>query len=152
MKFDELLTLRQVPFQRLRHPTIYGANRIAQNLHVPGREMAKTVLLRTEEGYVLTVLPANRRVELDKVQECLNEDWVEMASEAEMTRIFPDSEVGAMPPFGSLYHVRTLVDESLAEDEEIVFEGHNHEEAIRMSYKDYEALEHPLKGHFARQM
>ena len=54
-----------------------------------------------------------------------------------------------MPPFGSLFHVRTLVDESLAEDDEIVFEGHNHEEAIRMAYKDFEAIEHPRKGCFA---
>jgi Ala-tRNA(Pro) deacylase len=150
MKLDELLNQVKVPFQRLQHATIYGANRIAQKLHVPGREMAKTVLLRTQEGYVLTVLPANRHVELDKVRQCLGEDWVEMASEAEMTRVFPDMDVGVMPPFGSLYHVRTLVDEALAEDEEIVFEGHSHEEAIRMAYKDYENLEHPLKGQFAR--
>src|SRR5207248_496939 len=143
MKLDELLNMRKVRFQRLQHPTIFGASRVAQNLHIPGREMAKTVLLRTEEGYVLTVLPSTRCVDLEKVRHCLNEDWVEMASEAEMTRVFPDTEVGAMPPFGSLYHVQTLVDESLAEDDEIVFEGHNHEEAIRMAYKDFEALEHP---------
>jgi prolyl-tRNA editing enzyme YbaK/EbsC (Cys-tRNA(Pro) deacylase) len=55
--------------------------------------------------------------------------WVEMASEAEMTRVFPDPEAAAMPPFGSLCHVRTLVHESLAEDEEIIFERHNHEES-----------------------
>ena len=111
--------------------------------------MAKTVLLRTEEGYVITVLTANQRVDLDKVRHCLEEDWVEMASEAEMTRVFPDCDTVAMPPFGSLYHLQTLVDESLAEDEEIIFEGHNHEEAIRMAYKDFEAIEHPRKGHFA---
>jgi Ala-tRNA(Pro) deacylase len=149
MKLDDLLYMRKVPFQRLHHPTIYGASRIAESLHVPGREMAKTVLLRTEEGYVLTVLPANLRVELDKVREYLNEDWVEMACEAEMTRVFPGMDVGVMPPFGSMFHMRTLIEESLTEDEEIVFEGNSHEEAIRMAYKDYEAIEHPLKGHFA---
>jgi Ala-tRNA(Pro) deacylase len=149
MKLDDLLTSRQVPFERLQHRTVYGANRVAQTLHVPGREVAKTVLLRTENGYVMTVLQANQRVDMEKVRQCLEGEWVEMASEGEMMRVFPDCEVGAMPPFGSLYHVQTLVDESLAQDEEIVFEGHNHEEAIRMAYKDFEAIEHPLKGNFA---
>ncbi len=69
-----------------------------------------------------------------------------------LARLFPDCERGAIPPFGSVYHLPTLVDESLAEDEQIVFEAHNHEEAIRMAYRDYEALEHPRKGHFARHV
>ncbi len=152
MKLKELLTDRQVPFQRLPHSAVFGANRLAQTLHVPAKEMAKSVLLRTENGYVITVLPANRRVDLDKVRECLEEDWVEMASEGEMSQVFDDCEVGAMPPFGSIYHVQTLVDDSLAEDQEIIFEGNSHGEAIRMSYKDFEAIEHPRKGHFACRM
>jgi Ala-tRNA(Pro) deacylase len=149
MKLVDLLNARQVSFERLKHPTTFGAQRVARTLHVRPREMAKTVLLRTGEGYVITVLTANQRVDLEKVRECLGDDWVEVASEGEMTRVFPDCETGAMPPFGSLYNVQTLVDESLAEDEAIVFEGHNHEEAIRMAYKDFEAIEHPRKGHFA---
>jgi Ala-tRNA(Pro) deacylase len=149
MKLDDLLSERHIPFERLHHATTYGASRIAQALHVPGRDMAKPVLLRTENGYVMAVVPANQRVDLDRVRERLEEDWVEVAGEAEMTRVFPDCEVGAMPPFGSLYHLQTLVDERLAADDQIVFEGQNHEEAIRMAYKDYEALEHPIKGPFA---
>jgi Ala-tRNA(Pro) deacylase len=149
MKLDDLLTDRKVRFERLHHPTAYGANRIAQLLHVPGKDVAKAVLLRTENGYVMAVVPAHERVDLDRVRQCLEEDWVEIAGEAEMSRVFPDCEVGAMPPFGSLYHVQTLVDEELAADGQIVFEGASHEEAIRMAYKDFEALEHPLKGRFA---
>ena len=72
-----------------------------------------------------------------------------MASEAEMDRLFPDCERGAVPPFGSLYHLETVVDESLSADEQIVFGGQNHEDAIRMNYGDFEALEHPVKGHIA---
>jgi Ala-tRNA(Pro) deacylase len=125
---------------------------MAQLLHVSGKEVAKTVLLRTDEGYVMTVLPANQHVDLGEVRQCLGVMWVEMASESEMDRLFPDCERGAMPPFGSLYHLQTLVDESLAEDEQIVFEAQNHEEAIRMAYRDYEALEHPRKGHFAQRV
>jgi Ala-tRNA(Pro) deacylase len=75
-----------------------------------------------------------------------------MAGEGEMDRLFPDCEVGAIPPFGSFYHLPTLVDESLTEDDKIVFEAQSHEEAIRMSYKDYEEIEHPVKGRFAHHV
>jgi Ala-tRNA(Pro) deacylase len=149
MKLDELLSSRHVPFERLHHRPEYTANRVAQALHVPGREMAKTVVLKTGRGYLLAVLPATHRVDLERVRQDLGEAHVEMASEEEMDRLFPDCERGAMPPFGSLYQLPTLVDESLAQDEEIVFEAQNHEDAIRMTYRDYEALEHPRKGHYA---
>jgi Ala-tRNA(Pro) deacylase len=149
MKLDELLTNRKISFERLHHRPAYTAQRVAQILHVPGQELAKTVLLRTDEGYVMTVLPANQQVDLEQVRQCLGVAWVELASESEMERIFPDCERGAMPPFGSIYHLQTLVDESLAEDEQIVFEAQSHEEAIRMNYRDYEAVENPRRGHFA---
>jgi Ala-tRNA(Pro) deacylase len=150
MKLDDLLTSRHIPFERLHHRPAYTAQRMAQVLHVPGQEVAKSVLLRTKQGYVLTVLPANHKVDLDRVRQWLGEEWVELASETEMERVFPDCERGAMPPFGSLYHLPTLMDESLAEDDQIVFEAQNHEEAIRMAYRDYEAVEHPRKGCFAQ--
>jgi Ala-tRNA(Pro) deacylase len=152
MKLDELLSSHHIPFERLHHRPVYTANRVAQALHVPGREMAKTVLLRTGRGYMLAVLPATHRVDLERVRQDLGDEKVEMASEEEMDRLFPDCERGAMPPFGSLYHLSTLVDESLTKDELIVFEAHNHEDAIRMSYRDYESLEHPRMGHFAEHV
>src|SRR5438876_5346675 len=114
--------------------------------------MAKTILLRSDRGYVLAVLPATHRVDLEEIRKKLDLEDLEMAGEGEMDRLFPDCEVGAIPPFGSFYHLPTLVDESLAEDEKIVFEAQSHEEAIRMSYKDYEAIEHPVKGRFARHV
>lgn len=152
MKLDELLTNRHIPFERLHHQPAYTANRIAQALHVPGKEMAKTVLLRTGQGYALAVLPASYRVDLEQIRRELGEEQVELGSEEEMDRLFPDCERGAMPPFGSLYQLPTLVDESLAQDEQIVFEAQNHEDAIRMAYRDFEALEHPRKGHFAQHI
>lgn len=149
MRLDDFLIDHQVPFKRLHHAPAYTANRVAQLLHVPGREMAKTVLVRTGEGYVLTVLPATHRVDLARLQTDLQEGDVELASEAEIERLFFDCERGAMPPFGSLYHLATVVDESLAEDEEIVFEGQDHVQAIRMAFRDYEAVECPRRGQFA---
>src|SRR5262245_37040536 len=127
MRLDEYLTSQHVPFRRLPHRPAYTASQIARSLHVPGQEMAKTVLLRTGSGYLLAVLPATRRVDLDRMRRELNEDRLELATEGDMERLFPDCERGAMPPFGSLYRLPTVVDEMLTADEEIVFEGQNHE-------------------------
>src|SRR5207253_6817959 len=87
MKLDEMLTNRHIPFQRLHHQTAYTANRIAQVLHVPGKEMAKTVLLRAGQGYALAVLPASYRVDLAQVRRELGEEQVEMGSEEDMDRL-----------------------------------------------------------------
>lgn len=151
MKLDQLLASRRIAFEPLHHREVFTANRLAQELHVPGKEVAKTVLLRAGDGYALAVLPATRRVDLERIRQRLGEARVEMASEEEMERLFPDCERGAIPPFGSLYQLRTVVDESLAEDEQIVFEANCHHEAIRMAYRDYVALEHPLTGQFTCQ-
>jgi Ala-tRNA(Pro) deacylase len=149
MRLDEFLTDRKVAFTRLPHRTAYTANRVAQTLHVPGKDMAKSVLVRTGHGHVLAVLPATHQVDLDRLRRDLKEDQADLATEAEMEELFPDCERGAIPPFGSLYQVPTLVDESLTQDEEIVFEGQTHDEAIRMRFRDYESVEHPRLGHFA---
>ena len=149
MRIDEFLTERQVSFERLYHRPAYTANRVAQMLHVPGKEMAKTVLVRTGHGYILAVLPAICRVDMERLRQVLHEDQVDLATEHEMELLFPDCDTGAMPPFGSLYHLPTLADETLAEDREIVFEGQDHNEAIRMQCPDYLALEHPRREQFA---
>jgi Ala-tRNA(Pro) deacylase len=151
MKLDDLLVSRHIAFQRLPHRRTYTANRMAQALHVKGREVIKTVLVRTGQGHALAVLPATHRVDLDQLREDLGEERIELAPEEEMDRLFPDCERGALPPFGSLYHVPTIMDESLAEDETIVFEAQDHEQAIRMSLRDYESIEHPRRGHFAHR-
>ena len=152
MRLDEFLSNQHVPFRRLHHQPAYTANRVAQALHVPGREVAKSVLVSTGHGYVLAVLPATHRVDLERLRQDLGEERVGLATENEMERLFPDCERGAMPPFGSLYQLPTLIDESLAEDEEIVFEAQDHQEAIAMAYRDYVAVEHPRMGHFAERV
>lgn len=149
MRLDDLLTDRHIAFQRLHHRPTYTANHTAQALHVPGREVAKTVLLRAGRGYLLAVLPATHKIDLEQLRQRLGEDCLEMASEEDMARLFPDCQRGALPPFGSLYQLPTVVDETLMQDEQIVFDAQTHEDAIRMDYRDYEAIEHPAHGRFA---
>jgi Ala-tRNA(Pro) deacylase len=125
MKIKKFLKQRGVAFQVLPHPTAYDAQHVAQALHVPGREVAKTVLLRANHryNYLVAVLPATKRIDLEQLSKELCGCEVELASEAEIAEHCPDCEFGVLPPFGSQYAMQTVVDESLAEDEEIVFEG-----------------------------
>jgi Ala-tRNA(Pro) deacylase len=152
MKIQAFLESQGVPFTALKHRPTYDAQRTAQVLHVHGNEMAKTVLLRANGGYVyvVAVLPATKKIDLEKTREVLGGAKVELATEVEISEHCPDCEIGALPPFGSQYDMKTIVDESLAEDDEIVFEGNTHEEAIRMKYADFARVEQPLVADFAR--
>ena len=106
MRLDDFLTDRNVPFERLPHRTAFTANRVAQSLHVPGKEMVKTVLVRTGHGHVLAVLPATHQVDLDRLRRDLKEDEAELATEGEMETIFTDCERGAMPPSAAFIRCR----------------------------------------------
>ena len=150
MKIDQFLDDQNVMFERMPHRQAFTAQRIAQVLHVPGREMAKCVVIKTDHGPVLAVLPATHRIDLECLRRELGENHAELAAEADMGQMFPDCEPGAIPPFGSLYHVRTVMDETLADDDKIVFEAQTHDEAIRMNCRDYLAVEQPRMASFAR--
>src|SRR5262249_736121 len=151
MDLNKFLADRQIPFEQFHHHPAYTAKEVAEGLHVPGQEIAKSVLLRVPKGSVLAVLPATHSVDLAEMGRDLGAAEVEMASEQEIEQIFPDCERGAMPPFGSLYRLPTIVDETLTEDERIVFDAQSHQDAIRMAFRDYAALEHPRIGHFAHR-
>src|SRR5262245_38429560 len=96
MKPDEFLTAAETPFERLLHRSAPTANRVAECLHVPGRDVAKSVLLRSTHGYVLAVLPANCRVDLERIRGELGEPEMEIACEQEVEQVFNDCERGAM--------------------------------------------------------
>ena len=144
MNVTEFLTNKGIEFEAMPHADTYDAQHMAQVLHVPGREVAKTVLLRTATNdFALAVLPANRDVDFKKAAEALGEG-VALATEFDISQAFPDCELGAIPPFGVQYGLQTLVDVSLAEDEQIVFEGNTHHEAFRIGFEDYCNIEVPL--------
>ena len=151
MNIQEFLARKNIPFELLGHRDTHDAQHMAQAIHVSGHHVAKTVLLRADVDarYVVAVLPATHRVDLDKAAETLSVDDVALATEAEIAERCPDCEVGALPPFGSQYNLPTIFDQSLAADEEIVFEGTNHHESIRMKLSDYKELENPVVGSFS---
>lgn len=143
MNVREFLDAESVPFEVLSHPNTYTAQQLADSLHVPGDNVAKTVLLNVDSEFVLAVLPATHQVSASMLQDCLHAGSVELATEEELSQVFPDCERGAAPPFGTQYGLVTIVDQSLADDDHIVFEGNSHSEAIYLSYQDYARVEHP---------
>lgn len=153
MNTTAFLEERKCWFERVPHVPTYSAQRLAHELHVPGRDVAKTVLLRAglDDGpkFVVAVLPANKNVDLKRVAALLHEANVQLATEVEIGMHCRDCDFGVLPPFGSQYGMQTIVDSSLAEDEEIWFEGNTHREAIRMKFDDFRRLENPCVAAFA---
>ena len=150
MSIRDYLESRHVWFETMLHSPAPSASRRAQTVHVSGRFVAKGVLVSTTGGpYVLAVLPATTRIDLPRLAQALNSQSLEIATEDEVERIFGDCERGALPPFGRLYGLTTVVDSSLAGGSEIVFVGNTRHEGVRMRYRDYEALEAPIRTRFA---
>ncbi len=153
MKLADFLKGKHVPFQVLPHRETFDAQHLAHELHISGHRVAKTVLVRTGEHgpYYVAVLPAAERVCFELVGSLFNAERVELATEQEIGRLFPDCELGAIPPFGSIYGLRTLLDRDLLEEPWIVFEGQTHQEAIRMRVEDFVRIESPTVGDFAME-
>jgi Ala-tRNA(Pro) deacylase len=142
-KVREFLDSRGVKYVSIRHSPAFTAAEVAQSAHVSGRDFAKTIVVHTESGMAMVVLPASRRIVLTDLREMLSAGHVRLASEAEFRDLFPDCEVGAMPPFGNLYGLPVYVAESLADEEEIAFNAGTHTDVIKMRYVDFEALVRP---------
>ena len=139
-----------VHYDLLSHPEAFRAAEIASTLHTPEKEMAKVVIVKVDERFVMTVLAASRNVDLRRLRALFPTRHVRLASESEIAALFPDCEVGAMPPFGTLYGLPVYVDRSLVEDKEIVFQAGTHSNAIRMRYMDFSALVFPVVAEFHR--
>ena len=142
-KLKTFLDRHHVKYVSISHSAAYTAQTIAASAHVPGKELAKTVIVRIDDTFAMAVLPASNRVHLGHLKAAVSADHVELATENEMENLFPDCEMGAMPPFGNLYNMDVYVAEQLTEDEEIAFNAGSHTELVRMSYKDFASLVTP---------
>jgi Ala-tRNA(Pro) deacylase len=149
MRVSQFLSDQCVAFETVLHPPAFTAQKRAKYLHVPGRQVAKCVLLVGPTGYVLAVLPATHHVDLEAVARAVGGP-VRLADGDEVADVFRDCEWGALAPFGMLYGVMTLLDASLDPDAWVVFQAHLHAVAIRMRCRDFERLERPRRLAFAR--
>ena len=150
MRVAEYLAEHQVAFETLLHPLAGTAQRRAKYLHVSGKQVAKSVLLAGPQGYLLAVVPATHQVDTERLALDLG-GAVRLADAREIRAMFPDCEWGVVPPFGQLYGLPTILDEALASDTLLVFEGSRQMEAVRLHASDFERLERPRRLRFARR-
>jgi Ala-tRNA(Pro) deacylase len=150
-KLREFLDKNGVKYQVLSHPQAFTAQEVAAAQHVPGRELAKVVMLRSGADFFMAVLPAPYKVDLARAKSIVGRTGLVLASEQEFTGLFPDCEPGAMPPFGNLYGISVYADMALAKDEEIVFNAGTHTQTVRMKYADFERLVKPKVAALAEE-
>ena len=142
-KLKEFLDNQKVKYVTITHSPAFTAMEIAASAHIPGKELAKTVMVKLDGKIAMAVLPASTRVDFSLLKEATGAKQVELASEREFKGMFPDCAVGAMPPFGNLYGMDVYVADRLAEDEEIAFNAGSLTELMKMAYKDFERLVMP---------
>ena len=142
-KLKEFLDNEKIKYVSIAHSTAYTAQGIAALTHIPGKELAKTVIVKIDNALAMAVLPASSHVSLSSLRAATGSETVELSREAEFKDRFPECDTGAMPPFGNLYGIPVFADESLAEDEEIAFNAGSHNELIRLSFGDFERLVRP---------
>jgi Ala-tRNA(Pro) deacylase len=116
---------------------------MAAEEHVPGMNVAKPVIVRVDGEHFMCVLPACCKVDLDALKRQLGAEDIKLSDENEMAKLFPDCALGAEPPFGNLYGLITLMDDTLEEDEFIVFQGGTHEDAVKMGTEEFKKLAQP---------
>lgn len=136
----KFLNSSKVKYKAIKHSPAYTAQEIAASAHVPGRELAKTVIINVDGTMAMAVMPAPEQIDFKLLKKSLGAKRVKLASEKEFTDSFPECEPGAMPPFGNLYDMDVYVAESLTKDEQISFNAGSHSELIRLAYKDFEKL------------
>lgn len=151
-RLEDFLNQNKISYKALKHPEVYTAQEMAAAMHVPGKDLAKVVMIKAKDRFVMTVLPASWKIDFNKLKEVLKEKDLRLATEEEFKTLFPDCEPGAEPPFGNLYNIETYVDSSLTGDEHIFFNAGNHYESVEMSFKDYSKAVKPKVAEFAAHL
>jgi Ala-tRNA(Pro) deacylase len=142
-KLKQYLDRHGIKYLTITHSPAYTAQAIAAVAHIPGKDLAKTVMVALDDHMAMAVLPSSVMVDLERLREAAGVDKARLASETEFKDLFPECEVGAMPPFGNLWDMQVYVDPLLAEDEDIAFNAGSHVELIKLAYDDFARLVKP---------
>jgi Ala-tRNA(Pro) deacylase len=142
-KLKEVLDGANVSYEVFNHPLAYTSQEIAARQHVPGKEIAKVVMLDVDGALVMGVIAGSHKISVDMARSSLGANRVRLATEDEFTSCFPGCEIGAMPPFGNLFGIKVIVDPELEKDKYIYFNAGNHVQTVRLAYKDFAALVKP---------
>lgn len=147
-KLLEYLRKNHVDFELKEHPSAYAAQDVAYKSGVPARLFAKTVMVRLDGAMAMAVLPADSRIDFHLLRECARADTIALATEEEFAALFPDCELGAMPPFGNLWGMPVYIAGSLLRTDLIAFNAGSHREVITMPFWQFEKLAEPRIGYF----
>ncbi len=142
-KLKEFLDSNSIKYVTIGHSRAFTAQETAVSAHIPVKELAKTVMVKIDGKMAMAVLPASSKVDFDLLKKATRAATIEIANEKEFKDLFPDCEIGAMPPFGNLYGMEVFVAKSLTEDREIAFNAGSHRELVKLTYKDFEKLVKP---------
>jgi Ala-tRNA(Pro) deacylase len=148
-KIREFLDSHGIAYQFCTHSPAYTAQGLAHVQHVSGKELAKVVMVVAQDHMVMTVLPASHRVEIEQLNKLMHTENCRLATEEEFKDLFPDCEVGAMPPFGNLYKLEVWVEGELERHPTLTFNAGTHVETIKMNYADFKSLVGPKTGCFS---
>jgi Ala-tRNA(Pro) deacylase len=148
-RLKEFLDGHNTKYATISHSVAYTASEIAALTHIPGKELAKTVIVKVDGRLAMAVLPASSQVDLSRLKAAADAADAVLASEREFKDIFPDCETGAMPPFGNLYDLPVFADESLSRDKGIAFNAGSHRELVQMAWEDFARLVRPQIANFA---
>lgn len=148
-RLKKFLDENDVKFVTTSHSQAFTAQEVAAAAHVPGKQVAKTVMVKMDGEFAMVVLPATERVDVERLKAVTGTREVALASEEEFSGLFPNCELGAMPPFGNLWDLTVFVDEHLREDEQISFNAGTHTELMKLSYSDFERLVSPVVASLA---
>lgn len=142
-RLKQFLDNENVKYVTISHSLAYTAQGIAALTHIPGKDLAKTVVVKLGNTMAMAVLPASCHLDVELLRKASGAQTVEIATEMEFQDKFPDCETGAMPPFGNLYDMKVFADEILARDSEIAFNAGSHRELVRLAWEDYARLVQP---------
>ncbi|MFC1770944.1 aminoacyl-tRNA deacylase [Candidatus Margulisiibacteriota bacterium] len=142
-KLKYFLDYNKTKYISISHSPAFTAQEIAASAHISGSQFAKTVIVKLDGKMCMAVLPGVKNIDLKQLKSAHNAYEIELATEKEFKNLFPECEIGAMPPFGNLYNLQVYVDESLANEKEILFNAGTHTELISMSYQDFIKLAKP---------
>lgn len=142
-RLKEFLDNHQVKYVTISHSLAYTAQGIAALTHIPGKELAKTVVVKIDNAMAMAVLPASSHLDIELLRNASGATTVLIATEGEFQDKFPDCETGAMPPFGNLYGMKVFADEVLTRDAEIAFNAGSHRELVRLAWDDFVQLVQP---------
>ena len=150
---NEFLDRQNVEFELVPHPHTGNSRDTALEAHVPGNRLAKAVVRKADDIYSMVIVPSDEHVDLSLLREELGQR-LDLATEPELSELFPDCEIGAVPPIGPVWQLDTYLDDSfMANDQDVFFEAGDHEDLVRITGNQFRKLQGKARhGHFGQTL